>query len=436
MPRLLTATVALALVITGCSITTTNPSDTGTPQPTQAGTPQPAAAGTPQATATDTSPSPSASTSQAPARTTPFEIVAGGGTNAFAEKALDAQIKGAVWDLEFAPDGTANLLINDGKLRLQRIRPDGTLTKVELGYGQVGRRIAVGPDGSAYVNLHSGEKADAVYRIKVDGSQTQVIGFNAAVAGIDDRPGETTGKFTAFTIDSEGHLVFAANVTKDGTAGAVVRRVGADGSVRTIAGKPTEFTTLDAAKAASPASLHPTASGSPLDWPTTAAVLVDKLATRPDGTIALEVVASDSGAVAESILALSPAGKLSELATSQLNGSGGAAVAPAPFTREGAVQDIGVIYSGLSVADGLLAVSTSKHPPEDTSLYYNGQYTPTQQAILREARAKAIRLIRADGSFSTAALGAEFALHGGYLYVVCRDFLADELVLGRVKIPA
>jgi hypothetical protein len=432
VPRLLTATVALALVATGCSITTTSPPETST------GTPQPTAAGTPQPTATDTSPSPSAGMpqSQAPKRTTPFEIVAGGGTDASAEKALDAKIQGAAWDLEFAPDGTANLLINDGKLRLQRIRPDGTLTKVELGYGQVGRRIAVGPDGSAYVNLHSGERTDAVYRIKVDGSRTQVIDYHAAVAGIDDRPGEAKGKFTAFTIDPEGRLVFAANVTKDGTAGAVVRRVEVDGSVRTIAGKPAEFTTLDAAKAASSTSLHPPASGSPLDWPTTAAVLVDKLATRPDGTIALEVVANETGGVEESILALAPAGKLSELAASQLNGTGGAAVAPAPFTWEGAVQDIGIIYSGLSVANGLLAVSTSKHPPEDTSLYYNGRYTPGQQAILREARGKAIRLIRSDGSFSTAALGAEFALHGGYLYVVCRDFLADELVLGRVRIPA
>jgi hypothetical protein len=83
-----------------------------------------------------------------------------------------------------------------------------------------------------------------------------------------------------------------------------------------------------------------------------------------------------------------------------------------------------------------LAVSTTRPPPEDTSLYHNGQYTPSQQAILHEARSKAIRLIRADGSFSTAALGAEFALHGGYLYVACRDFLADELLLGRVRIPA
>jgi hypothetical protein len=62
--------------------------------------------------------------------------VAGGGTDPTAQKALDAKIEGAAWDLEFAPDGTAILLINDRELRLQRVRPDGTLTKVESATGR------------------------------------------------------------------------------------------------------------------------------------------------------------------------------------------------------------------------------------------------------------------------------------------------------------
>lgn len=150
MHRLLAATVASALVITGCTATT------AAPRPAEE-------AETPAAsteTATARTEAPTAGTETPPARTEPappFKIVAGGGTNPLPEKALDAKNEGAVWDLEFAPDGTANLLINtEGKLRLQRIRPDGTLTKVELGYGQsVGNRIAVGPDGSAYVNQHA-----------------------------------------------------------------------------------------------------------------------------------------------------------------------------------------------------------------------------------------------------------------------------------------
>ncbi|MEU4390480.1 hypothetical protein [Kribbella sp. NPDC023855] len=403
------AAAALILVITGCTATTPSP------------------AGRTQA--------PTARAEAAP----PFEIVAGGGTDAFAGKAIDRKLTGAVRDLELAPDGTVNLLISsDGPDQLQRITPDGTLTKIDLDYAQnIGRQIAVGPDGSTYVNLNVGRASrDAVYRINPDGSRRPVIGYDAAVAGIDDSPGRATGKFTALTIDAEGRLVFAADVTKSGKAGTVMRRVEADGSVRTIAGKPAEFTTLDAAKAASAAALHPSASGAPLDWATTAAVHVDELATQPDGTIALEVIGSDSDMVAESILTLTPRGELSELAASQLRGMGGEPVSPAPFTREGTVEEIGVLYNGMSAADGLLAVSTTKRPPEDTSRYYNGRYTPGQQAILRKARGKAIRLIRPDGSFSTAALGADFALHGGYLYVVCRDFLANELVLGRVKIPA
>jgi hypothetical protein len=430
VPRLLTATVALTLVITGCSITT-NPSETSTPQahePTSAGTPQastPTPAGTPR--------------SQKPAATTPFEIVAGGGTDATADKALDAKIIGAAWDIEIAPDGTANLLVNNdkGQLRLERIRPDGTRTKVDLDYNRnLGRRIAVGPDGSAYVNLHVGEKNDAIYRIQLDGSLQPVIDYTSATAGVDAQSGKAIGKFGTFTVDAKGRLVFAVEVSKGGHSGVVIRRLETNGTVRTIAGKRAEFTTYDAAVAASPAALHPPSSGVALDWETTAAVGIDALVTQSDGTILLEAGSHDLDASAETIMAITPSGELTEVVESQLSGSGGAPVAPAPFTREGTVNDIGVLRDGLSAAGGLVAVATTKKPPEDTTAYYNGKYTPGQWAILDKARGKAIRLIRPDGSFSTAALGAEFALHGGYLYVVCRDFLADELVLGRVRIPA
>ncbi|GAA0934908.1 hypothetical protein GCM10009554_21350 [Kribbella koreensis] len=434
MPRLLTATVALALVITGCSITT-NPSSSpaGTPQAheqTSTGTPEestPAPADTPR--------------SQQPAATTPFEIVAGGGTDATADKALDAKILGAAWDIEIAPDGTANLLINNdrGQLRLERIRPDGTRAKVDLDYNRnLGRRIAVGPDGSAYVNLHVGEKNDAIYRIKPDGSQSgqPVIDYTTATTGIDAQPGKAIGKFGTFTVDAKGRLVFAVEVSKGGHSGVVIRRLETDGTVRTIAGKRAKFTTYDAAVAASAAALHPPSSGAALDWETTAAVRIDELVTQSDGTILLAAVGDDNGGTARTILAITSTGKLTEVATSQLGGTGGAPVAPAPFTQEGTVNDIGVLRDGLAAAGGLIAVSTTKHAPDDTTAYYNGKYTPGQRAVLDQAHGKAIRLIRPDGSISTGALGAEFALGGGYLYVVERDFLANELVLGRVKIPA
>ncbi|MFI5710807.1 hypothetical protein [Kribbella sp. NPDC051620] len=440
MLRLLTTTVALTLVITGCSVTSTDSPSSDHPTP----------AGLPSSTQPSTAHS---SIAQPTKGTTPsvaplFEIVAGGGTEADAKQALDAKILGAAWDVEFAPDGTANLLINaDDHKRLERIRPDGTRTVVPLDQAwRMGTEIAVGPDGSTYVDLWIGTKKNTIYRIKPDGSREPVIDYDTALSGFDglgNRPtsettGEPTRKFTAFTVDTDGRLVFAADVSGAGKAGAVVRRIEADGTVRTIAGRPADFTTAAAAKAATPAAIRPPADTRALDWTTTAAMHIDELETQPDGTFTLGIEGVGSSGVDFSVLAITASGTVNGLAASQLTGSAsfGAPVAETPFTREGHIQAIGVISYGMSAADGLLAVGTTQEPPQDTSQYYNGKYTPGQRAILDKARGKAIRLIRPDGSFSTAALGADFALHGGYLYVVCRDFLANELVLGRVKIPA
>ena len=89
-----------------------------------------------------------------------FEILAGGGTTARADRALDTKLSGVVKDLEIAPDGTAYLLIAEGgTTRLDRIRPDGSHTTINLlDARDVGSQIAIGPDGSVYVNLYWGDK--------------------------------------------------------------------------------------------------------------------------------------------------------------------------------------------------------------------------------------------------------------------------------------
>ncbi|MEV6411760.1 hypothetical protein [Kribbella sp. NPDC051718] len=449
MHRLLAATAALSLLVSGCSATRTDSASADHPDP--AGQPSSAQPSTAQPS------EPQPSSEQPPESTNPqvaprFEIVAGGGTDANATQALGAKIGGAVWDIEFARDGTANLLINslDHK-RLERIRPDGTRTVVPLDQAwRMGTEIAVGPDGSAYIDLRIGTKKNTVYRIKPAGSLEPVIDYDTAISGLDDsaslqaapsngeQSGQAPSDFTAFTVDPAGRLVFAVNVNGKAQAGAVVRRVEADGTVRTIAGKPAKFTTVDAAKAATPAAIWPPAGTRALDWTTTATMRITQLESQPDGTITLGTDGVISGAVDFSVLAITSSGTVNRLAASQLTGSAsfGAQVAEAPFTREGHIQAIGVLSNGMSAAAGLLAVGTTQPPPQDTSRYYNGKYTPGQRAILGKARGRAIRLIRPDGSFSTAALGENFVLHGGYLYVVERNSLADELVLGRVKIPA
>jgi hypothetical protein len=399
--RLLAATFVLLLTVTGCS-------KGGAPQPTDA---------------------PKGPVGQ------PFELLAGGGTSPLADRALDLQLSGQVLDLEVAPDGTAYLLTAEhGTTRLDRIRPDGKHATLDLVDGQdVGSQVAVGPDGSAYVNLYwADKKRDAIYRIRPDGTRQLVISYNAAATTPGNR---SIGTFGGLTVDPQGRLVFAVEVSIRGMAGVLIRRLEANGSVHTIAGRTTRFPTVDADLAATPAAVHPPANGKALDWATTGAMHVRQLATRPDGTIVLATSDPLSGGSNRTILAVTPQGSMSELAEV---GADGLATAPSPFTREGDAQKVGNLFGALSVTGSLLAVSTANgtgNPPAGGNYDWVGDYTERQRAVLETARGYEIRLIRPDGSVMTAAYGNWFALHGDQLYVVTGPLGGGELLLGRVKIP-
>jgi hypothetical protein len=365
-----------------------------------------------------------------------FEILAGGGKSASADRALDLDLSGTVEDLEVAPDGTAYLLISeDGTARLERIGADGAHTTTHLlAARDVGSQLAIGPDGSVYVNLYWGdEKKDAIYRIRPDGTRQPVIGYPAAAVAPGNR---SIGVFSALTVDAQGRLVVAVEVSTNGTSGVVIRRVEANGTVRTIAGRPARFTNLGAAEQATQSALHPPASGKATDWVTTAAMHVRELTTQSDGTIILATSDNLSAGDTSTILAVSADGSMHEIA----DGNPAApAVAPTPFTREGDIRQLGRLLPGLSAADGLLAVATYGKPgtpPQGGRYDWTGDYTDGQRAVLETARGLGIRLIRPDASVTTAAFGTRFALHGGWLYVLTGDLAGQHLLLGRVKIPA
>ena len=117
----------------------------------------------------------------------PFEVLAGGGRDVEAGRALDAALIGRAEDLEVAPDGTAYLLIySDGAAHLERIRPDGTRTRIKLMETErTGNQVTLGPDGSVYVNLYVNGDHDAIHRIRSDGSRQVVIGYQAAASTPD-----------------------------------------------------------------------------------------------------------------------------------------------------------------------------------------------------------------------------------------------------------
>ena len=260
-----------------------------------------------------------------------------------------------------------------------------------------------------------------------------MIGYQAGTVAPGNR---SIGVFSALTVDPQGRLVFAAEVSTGGTSGVVIRRVETNGTARTIAGKPATFTDLGAAEQATPQALHPPANGKAVDWETTAAMHVRELTTQADGTIILATSDSSSAGGISTILAVSPDGSMHEIAEGSPDGP---AVAPTPFTREGDTRQLGRLVGGLSAAGGLLAVATynkPETPPEGGRYNWSGAYTDGQRAVLKAARGLEIRLIRPDGSVTTAAFGTRFALHGGYLYVVTGELSTEHLLLGRVKIPA
>lgn len=351
---------------------------------------------------------------------------------------MDAALIGRAEDLEVAPDGTAYLLIySDGAAHLERIRPDGTRTRIKLmGTEHVGEQIAVGPDGSVYVNLYVNGDHDAIHRIRPDGSRQVVIGYQTAASTSDGGSARTFGRFGGLTVDAQGRLVFAVGVNKEQTAGVLVRRVEAGGTARTIAGQLTTFDSYAEADRATPAAHHPPASGKAMDWRTTRPMAITELAAQPDGTIVLQTTDDKSGERTRAILAVTPSGAMHQIAEGS---PARPAVTAAPFTPEGSVQTLGHLRSGISAADGLLAVTTTNKtagPQEDTRYDWVGQYTEDQRAVLEESTGLAIRLLQPDGTVTTGAFGHRFALRDGHLYVVRRNYSSGRLLLGRVKLPA
>lgn len=163
---------------------------------------------------------------------------------------------------------------------------------------------------------------------------------------------------------------------------------------------------------------------------------IRELAAQSDGAIVLQTSDTTSGGNTRTLLAVTPAGTMHQIAE---GASRGPATTAAPFAPEGSAQTLGQLKSGISAADGVLAVTTANTPagqPEGGSYDWVGQYIDGQRAVLEDATGLAIRLIRPDGTVTTGAFGDRFALHDGHLYVVARNFQTDRLLLGRVKIPA
>ena len=155
--------------------------------------------------------------------------------------AITVQLRGS--NLALGPDGAVYITSDSNGNRLQRIGPDGILytvagTDAHVSSGDGGpalqasfatmHDIAAGPDGSLYI-----ADENRVRRIGPEGIITTVAG-----TGVNGNTGDG-GKATEAQVWAEG-LAVAPDNTLYIAGTVVVRRVGADGIITTVAGTGTE----------------------------------------------------------------------------------------------------------------------------------------------------------------------------------------------------
>lgn len=130
------------------------------------------------------------------------------------------------YDLAFTPDGS--LLIADTRLaRIFRIAADGTVTTLRPKWGMGG--LGVHPDGSIYYSAYA---QNMIYRLNDDGTETLIAGTGKTSPVVDNVPAleATLRGPSGLVFDTAGNLYIAEK------GASRIRRLGADGTMTTVAG--------------------------------------------------------------------------------------------------------------------------------------------------------------------------------------------------------
>lgn len=125
------------------------------------------------------------------------------------------------------PDGNGNLYIADtNNGRIRKVATNGTIST--FAQGVFANRLALGRDGDVYAAVFG-----AVYRYSPAGDRTTVVGTGLSGFTGDGGPATAAqvGSVSGVFLDAQGNLFL--------TDGNRIRRVGADGIIRTIAGNGT-----------------------------------------------------------------------------------------------------------------------------------------------------------------------------------------------------
>lgn len=162
----------------------------------------------------------------------------------------DASLRGAV--VGMGADGAGGLWAVVGGAWVLHVDRAGTSQgwKPEMPDGAAGiRDLAVGPAGEVYVLLDGNGVRSSVYSWDADDGIAKVFGtavtstlaeFPASPDGSDAQVAQL-GEIVDLTVLGDGTVVFAETVSPDGaglTAPVLVRAVGSDGHVTTLAGRP------------------------------------------------------------------------------------------------------------------------------------------------------------------------------------------------------
>ncbi|TDC30519.1 hypothetical protein [Kribbella albertanoniae] len=372
------------------------------------------------------------------------QIIAGGGTNPDATKALDLALTGNTSDLEIGRDGTVRLLVNDeDRVSIWAFAPDGAAHRILVDPKITdASQLAVAQDGTMYVS-HSGKGVGMVSKISPTGQATRIVGNGHAGATADGGtalgPADDIG---GITVDADGNLVYGEvrDFRAQNQAMGLLRRV-MSGKVETIAGQAVPYRSEEAFGQAIPGSVSPPNGTKSLDWPLPGDFQLNSLASGDDGTIYAQ---AEGG-----VLAFSSDGTVRGVA--RRRDPGAANPGEKPFARDGDAADAHPLFTagtGISFDRGYIAMPITVNPPENrrqipAAFHWKGQYTADQSAIVESAlqindgqdTQKMVRLVQPDGSLTTAGWPVQNAAVGAgniYLLVTARN---GRSLIGRLSLP-
>ncbi|MFG1909581.1 hypothetical protein [Kribbella sp. NPDC048928] len=224
------------------------------------------------------------------------------------------------------------------------------------------------------------------------------------------------------TTSAQGHDVF------------LLRRVEANGRIKTIAGDRTPITDDDAYLRGEQRTVAPPPGTKALGWPMLGIAQLTTLAVDGDGTIYAQC---EYG-----VLAFPADGTVH--AAARQRDSSAAPLADHPFADEGDAADAAPNFGtwGITADHGYvtMTVRSDTNGPRPPAYRWAGDHTPGQHAILDTASPEfIIRLVTPNGRLTTAAWSVYgSAVRGKWLYVLVfksSGLREDQYLIGRTKLP-